>query len=293
MKSPTSIQSATSGNPCPKCQSNVPISLKDCPVCGRQFGYPNVRMAERPSEVEALDRRVADARSSADANGCGALLDAFIGAASRSQAVMNRRLGTLSAWVNDKNPQFMSYYHQIDAGRQPDGSEWDEQRVAAEGAINPYCFRELNYAALSLDGQGMTYYGEYSVVLKEVTIEDRASVFEENPFLFNERHHVVAGKSPPVGYRSPWPGRGLVAGAKLFNKLNAGTTPAGFPEILMDSRRGESACDFVEVHIYGPVNWVGVDMVRGPKPERRADRMIWTQAARKLRNAGATVEEIS
>ena len=250
-------------------------------------------MAERPSEVAALNQRLAAAESSATALGSQERLSAFMQAVAKSQAVMNRSLGALSGWLMGSNPLFISYFRQVEAGRQPDGSEWDAQRSAAEATINPYCYQELNYAALTLDGVGMTYYGVYSVVLKEVTIEDRASIFEENPFIFNRRHNVVSGTSPPQGYRAPWPDRAAVAGAKLFRRIEAATTDSAFPEILMDSRRNESECDFVEVHIYGPVNRAGIEAVQGPKPTRRADQAIWSHAVRALKKAEAKVEEIA
>lgn len=250
-------------------------------------------MAERASEVTALDHRLDQAMASARALNQEAELTAFMQAASASQAVLNRSLGSLSSWLNDASPLFLSYFRQVQQGRQPNGSEWDEQRSAAEATINPYCYQELNYAALTLDGHGMTYYGPYTVVLKEITIEDRASVFEENPFLFNQRHHVVAGTSPPQGYRASWPNRGKVAGAKLHSKLASGMDAAVFGTVLMEDRRSESDCDFVEVHIYGPVNRAGLAAVKGPRPTRAADRVIWANAKRALGKLGVKVEELS
>lgn len=250
-------------------------------------------MAERPSEVAALDHRLEQARASARVLNQEGELTAFMNAVAGSQAVMNRSLGALSGWLNDSSPLFLSYFRQLQQGRQPNGSEWDEQRSAAEATINPYCYQELNYAALTLDGLGMTYYGPYTVVLKEITIEDRASVFEENPFLFNQRHHVVAGTSPPQGYRASWPNRGKVAGAKLHSRITPGVDPAAFGALLMEERRGESDCDFVEVHIYGPVNREGLAAVKGPRPTRAADRVIWRQAMRSLDKLGTQVEELS
>lgn len=287
------ILRTVASDPCPKCGSAVPISSRECPVCSRQLGFPNVRMAERVSETSALKQRLAAAEASVEALGAKDHFLAFLRATSKSQAVMNRSLGALSGWLTAPNPLFASYFRQVEAGRQPDGSEWDEQRGAAEATINPYCYKELNYAALTLDGGGITYYGPYSVMLKEVTIEDRASVFEENPFIFNQRHHVVSGTSPPLGFRAPWSDRSAVAGAKLFQKINAATEDIAFPEILMDSRRSEPQCDFVEVHIYGPVNRAGIETVRGPKPMRRPDQAIWQQAVRILKNAQTKVEEVT
>jgi hypothetical protein len=248
-------------------------------------------MAERRSEVSALERRVAQSRASAEALGKEKELEAFAEAVRGSYAIMNRFLGPLSSWITGNSPLFLSYHRQVEAGRIPNGTEWDEQRAAAEAAINPYCFRELNFAALSLDPTGMTYYGPYAVVLREITIEDRASVFEENAFFFNRRHTVVAGTSPPLGYRAPWATRDRLAVAKLYAKVGASSGEKEFPEILLEGRRDQPDCDFIEVHIYGPINRAGIERVSGPKPKRRQDQALWRQISRVLRDIDVTVEE--
>ena len=138
----------------------------------------------------------------------------------------------------------------------------------------------------------MTYYGSYAVTLRSVTIEDRASVFEQNPFLFNRAHHVIAGQAPPLGYRAPWGDRARLAAAKLQPRISKGDSAPQFPTILMEARRGESDCDFIEVHIYGPVNRAGIERMAGPQPSRRQDRSLWKQASRKAIGLGAQVETI-
>lgn len=204
---------------------------------------------------------------------------------------MNRSLGALSSWLNGPSELFLTFHNQVKhLGRTPDETEWDQQREAAEAAINPFYYQELNFAALTLDGRGMLYYGPYSVTLKSVTIEDRASVFERNPFYFNKIHHVVAGQAPPSGYRSSWEERGRLAVAKLQADIMPGCTEIQFPDILMEPRRSESDCDFVEVHIFGPVNRLGIERIVGPEPTSRPDRLIWKQVARKAREYGAIVE---
>ncbi len=275
---------------CSKCGADVPPHVRTCNVCNADAGFPNVRAANRKVEVDALTARYKDAVISANARGVQAELAAFESAVASSKAVMNRSLGALSDWLNGQSELFLSFHHQVsDLGRVPKETEWDQQREAAESAINPFCFRELNFAALTLDERGLVYYGPYSVSLKPVTIEDRASVFEQNPFYFNKVHHVVAGQSPPHGFRSSWAARGRLAVAKLQASILKGSGPAQFPDVLMESRRSESDCDFVEVHIFGPINRLGIESIVGPEPTKRADRLIWQQAARKAKKNGAVV----
>ncbi len=238
-----------------------------------------------------MELRYNDARTSAEARGVRAELASFENEVSQSKAVMNRSVGALCDWLNAESPLFLSFHKQVEfLGRTPNETGWDQQREAAESAINPFCFRDLNFAALSLDHLGMTYYGPYSVTLKSLTIEDRASVFEQNPFVFNEVHHVVAGQEPPCGYRATWPERAKLAAAKLHSALLPGSTSASFALILMEPRRTASDCDFMEVHIFGPINRAGIERIIGPEPKSRQDRALWKQASRKARALGAEAE---
>lgn len=249
-------------------------------------------MAERPAETQALDRRFDQAQASAKARDIADVALAFCQAVKlNSKAVFNRHLAVLNAWLNGANPLIVSFEHQKDVGRLPNGTIYDEQRGTAEQAINPYCWRELVYGALTLDSLGTSYYGPYAVVLRDVTIDERATVFEENPFIFNPKHHVIAGASPPVGYRAAWSNRDRLAFAKLAPKLRTGMAESDFVDVLMEPRRDESDCDFVEVHIYGGVNRAGIELVTGPKPLRRADVALWRQSVKALKALGANVEE--
>jgi len=278
---------------CPKCSAEIQFNQRSCSVCNTDAGFPNVRSAQRLIEREALNKRYETAEVSARARGIAAEFAAFEASAARSHVVMNRSLGAICDWVNGQSPLFLSFHKQVESlGRSPSPNEWDQQREAAESAINPFCYRELNFAALSLDNTGMTYYGSYAVTLKSITIEDRSSIFEQNPFLFNRAHHVIAGRAPPYGYRASWSDRGKLAVAKLHARITKGVGEENFPTILMEDRRNESDCDFVEVHIYGPVNRAGIERIVGPQPARRQDRALWNQAARKAAALGAQVETV-
>ena len=134
---------------CPKCDADVLQSHRSCPVCSSDVGFPNVRVAMREDEREALAIRRTSAEVSATARGVSAELAAFEGAVAQSKAVMNRSLGALSDWLNGQSPLFLSFHKQVEAlGRSPSAADWDQQRAAAESAINPFSYRELNLAAL-------------------------------------------------------------------------------------------------------------------------------------------------
>ena len=133
----------------------------------------------------------------------------------------------------------------------------------------------------------MFYYGPYSVILRSLSIEDRASVFDRNPFSFLKTHHIVGGNAPPLGYRASWKDRARLAVAKLQPEISPGRP---FGDILLERRRGEADCDFIEVHVFGPIHRLGIERIVGPEPKKRADRTTWKQIVRKAKELGAKVE---
>ncbi len=250
-----------------------------------------MRTAAAPREADALEVRYQNAHTFAKVNCLEQELVCFEAAASSSKAVMNRSLSSLCGWINGDSPLFLSFHKQVEElGRDPSDNGWDNQREAAESAINPYCYKELNFVALKLDGAGIVYYGPYSVTLKTETIEHRASVFEQNPFVFLQLHHVVAGRAPPFGYRATWHERGKLAVAKLYTSIKPAMKEEAFTTLLMEDRRSASNCDFLEVHIFGPINREGIERIVGPKPTSRADKALLAQAMRKAAAIGVQVE---
>jgi hypothetical protein len=277
---------------CPKCSAEVDLAHRHCTVCETDAGFPNVRMASREDERASLAARMERARVSSAACDMSNELEAFVAAVSTSSAVMNRSFGALQNWLLGGSPLFQTFHRQVEhSGRPIDESGWDQQRVMAEGAINPYCYRDLSFAALTLDYSGMDYYGPYAVILRDELIESRASVFEENPFFFVRNHHVTPLKPLPVGYRAAWSDRGLLAAAKLHSQLKLGMEASQFAAVLMEPRRGDSDCDFVEVHIYGPVNRAAIAAVTGPVPADHVDRLLWKKMKRVLADLSASVLE--
>lgn len=277
---------------CVHCSGSVPPHTKDCPVCGRFAGFPNIRAAQTEVEHSALIARLAISRNLAIANGSTSELQEFSKDVLASVIVMNRHLGPLHTWVNGNSPIFSSFFQQVEAGRLPEESTWDRQRASAESTIHPNYYKDIVPAALSLDNYGMPYYGPYSLVLKEEIVGHRASVFEENPFVFNKRHTVISGVDPPAGYRATWGERNLLAEAKLGHKIVCGMQHSDFISVLIEPKRGDSDCDFIEVHIYGSIHNASIARAAGPEPTRQADRILWRQTLRKLKELGAVTEVV-
>lgn len=234
-----------------------------------------------------------DAYVSASNRGCERQLREFGSAILLSKAVLARSLGTLHSLAESENQLYVSYHAQVRSGaRLPEVNDWDRGRTAAESTIHPNYHEEICYTALSLDGFGLLCYGEYSVTLKNEFIAHRSSAFEENPFTFCRKHHVVAGQQPPPGYRAPWQRRNLLAEAKLQARILPGTKPFQFANILMEQGTSTSDADCIEVHTYGRLNQLAIQRVIGPKPTRPEDGVLWRSLKRKLEKIGAEVIEV-
>jgi hypothetical protein len=80
----------------------------------------------------------------------------------------------------------------------------------------------------------------------------------------------------PPGYRSTWEDRGILATAKLEPKFVPSTSAAEFPAILV----GNTGQDFVEVHIFGPLNQGSIERIVARKPKTEADRILLEEIKR-------------
>jgi hypothetical protein len=158
--------------------------------------------------------------------------------------------------------------------------------------VHPNYADQINYTALSIDGRGVIWWGAYSIVLKNAHIARRTSVFEENPFLFCERHHVIAGKRPPLGFRASWSRRQDLAMAKLGDQLTATTNQTEFAPILLSQGTSRANADFIECHTFGSLHRSSIERVVGPRPMRGPDLIIWRSVVAQLQKLGAIVEEV-
>jgi hypothetical protein len=244
-------------------------------------------------ERTALASRLTAARVSANARRALAILDDFGQSIATSQAVLARSLGDLDAFVKNENALYVSFHSQVRAkSRVPENNSWDRGRMAAESTVHPNYSEEINYSALSLDGFGVLWWGEYSIILKESHIANRTSVFEENPFLFCERHRVFAGRPAPPGYRASWGSRQELAMAKLVEKVSTSTQADQYASILLNQGTSRAEADFIECHTYGPLHRNSISRVIGPRPKGGPDLIIWKSVVASLHKLGAVVEEV-
>ncbi|HEX7185075.1 MAG TPA: hypothetical protein VF756_24820 [Thermoanaerobaculia bacterium] len=235
---------------CEFCKNNIPVTEERCPHCGRVGKAPNVKAAEAESEKQALDERYQASLWDADGRRCRDVVDAFEAAAAGSQAVINCRLEVLERLASWDGEIYASFYQRLEGGIQlPYGDRWDHLRQLADAALFPLYFRQIRFAALSLDGVGVKSYGPCSVALKEELIAHRSSVFEDNAAVFlRDRGYQV-----PAGSRAVWRERSKLCVAKLAFRLQANTRPDEFAALLLEQGATPEHDRFVEVHVWGPL----------------------------------------
>lgn len=286
----------TRSDTCTHCGNCIPLSEVRCPHCGQPGLFPNVRAANRAEEREALNKRYEEALQHVAFRGSERALKEFEAAVSDSRAVIGRSLLEADRLASSDKELYASFYRLREAGvRLPSGTKWDALRAVTDEAMFPGYKEHIRFAALSLDGSGLSNYGECFLVLRDDMIAHRASVFEENSVLFMGRHNIPMSEADnlPVGYRSVWEERGKLVIAKLAGKIGPNMRGDAFQVILL--REGASSEDdsFVEVHIWGPMTGRTFGRVVVSRPKQRAGRAILRALGEKLAKVGVMVDTIA
>ncbi len=270
-----------------------PLDLESrCPTCDTQRMPPNVVLASRLAEQDALVARVESLLAGRPAASVASLL-AFGEAVRRSVAVVNVSARYALDFLESNTLLYATYARLVESGaRRPASGVDDTRRRSVESMLFGSYAEEMRYAALSLGGLGLVSYGPITMVLRDLAVAQRASLLEENSFQFVEKHMLRPGLSFPIGYRCPWPTRHYMAMAKCGAKIDGRTTGADHRELLLRQGSGRSTDDFIEVYIFGPFGRGAVERIvlpmQVPKGVARSElRMLRAKA--KLR--GVPVED--
>jgi hypothetical protein len=279
---------------CSVCGSEISDNADRCSTCGADAGAPNVRAAQKPSEIKALDNRYRDAIARADAHGTRGETDEFARALERSTAVVNCDLEFLKDFVTRPNKLYSNYHRGVQAEtRKAAAGDWDRYRVIADGFMFGSYSDEVRMAALSLTDTGLSSYGPYSMKLRDVAVAKRASLLEENSFTFIPHHHLSIGIPIPPGYRSTWGERAKLAVAKLADFIASGMNEADFQRLLLIDSGDRASDSFIEVHIFGTFDREAIEAVSGPKPKKRSrDTAIWEVVKETLRALKRSCREL-
>jgi hypothetical protein len=244
------------------------------------------------AESHDLNKRYDTAVESARKQGKYDTLNKFEERMKTTSAVISVKLGFLHFFVADDKQLYTTYQLGVKAQtRKAAAAEDDRHRIAVEGAIFGSYGDKIRYAALSLDGRGPSY-GSYSFRLEEIAVKDRASLLEENSYDFVERHNVKKGRIPP-GYRSVWQERHKLTVAKLATQVSSTTIEKDYPQLLLPAATDRLSDEFIEVHIFGPLDISAIESVRGKSAlGKKADQALVANVKAWVRKAGKTwVEE--
>lgn len=273
---------------CRSCGNPVSFHRRTCHVCESDIGFPNVRQAER--EEPQLRDRYASAQASAKARGITKQLKGFEASFAQSKAVLARSSKQVIELIGSDNMLIATFAKQVRQGaRLAENNSWDRGRESAESAVHPQYSDEIHYAVLSLTSLGAPYYGNCHIVLTSELIEKRTSLFEENPFLFMNRHQVIAGVRIPEGYRAVWSNRGMLAVAKLHSKIESTTTDANYQNILISGDGPE--VDFIEAHIYGAIHAKTFSKITFFGQQSAVDKALLKAHRRKIKELGIEISE--
>lgn len=166
---------------CPNCNEEVAEHVRHCVVCGADVGCPNVRAAQRTEEVDALELRAKEAKDNSIKRGCKKVFHDFRDAVATSSAVINRHIGQINEFASSDNALYQTYYQGVRSERRlPENNDWDSIRGSCKSLFFPNYHDNIRCGSLSINKIGVSGYGAYSVVLKDMAIKDRATVFEEN-----------------------------------------------------------------------------------------------------------------
>ena len=259
---------------CSECGSTIPHDRVACPTCGTHAGFPNVREVSSASEKEALERRFNKAIKDAQADGRGVRLEELSQASKATRAVIAIDLDYLAGFITNDETLYSSYGLLVSGEiRKAASSLNDKKRRGVEGFFFGSYANEIRYAALSLDGKGLSSFGPFTLVLKDIAVKARATLLEENTYKFYDKFKADIPDNFPRGFRAVWGERNKLAVAKLADRITVTTTNDNFPGILLSCTGDRKTDDFIEVHIYGAFDNTAVEAVFGnSKTSSKADK---------------------
>jgi hypothetical protein len=203
---------------------------------------PNVLVTK--TEQETLDKNYQEVKLSAQKNGKNKTMQLLEQAILKnSRAVINLKPCHLKEMIQG---HFKNYYEmQKIKNRDLKREETDEKFFGD-------CKIHIRYAALSLDGWGLSAYGICTICLRESALQNRASLLIQNSFTFvDEYPYSPNSPYPPPGYRSTWQERYKLAVVKLFDKIDPNMDEEQLAQLILEDKKNKIADEFIEIHICG------------------------------------------
>jgi hypothetical protein len=175
--------------------------------------------------------------------------------------------------------------------RNPHPDVLSRLRPIIDEAFFPGYYKNIRFAALTMDERGLQNYGPCTIVLRSTFIADRSSVFDGNTLmrLLHEDPPLSQLVNIPSGHRALWSRRGSLALSAFGRELILDSRSDNFPKILLETGSDRSNDRFIEVHIWGIITSRAIESVKLTAPSRREDRVYARAIQEKLTAQGVRV----
>jgi hypothetical protein len=279
---------------CEKCHTKVEITTATCTYCGHFLGPPNVREVQGGVEVSALQAAYAAALEEAAEQGRLAPVKEFERLVGSSSAVVSVSLDYLCQFLLSDSTLYANYYGLVEGGaRKAARVEFDRRRRVTDDILFASYATNIRFAALSLNCAGLTSYGDYTMVLADDAINERATVLDLNSYQCVVAYKLTDNFSIPPGHRSVWGDRDKLAVSKLAKEISSTTQVSEYASILLKNTGDKERDDFIEVHIWGTFNNKAVKAVAGKcKLRRQSDKARIEEIKELLAVSGRHWEEL-
>jgi len=248
-----------------------------------------VTAANDHAERQELHNRYQRACALALKNGCDAVRQQFEAAVQASaKVVISITFNELERLTKSDTQVFSTFYNRVQAGLQiPKGGKWDVLRGIAEHALFPGYKDQVRFGALSLDETGVKNYGECSIVLKDLMVGHRTSLFEGNNVVFTvykQKLSMADAENLDKGFRAVWPEREKLCIAKLVSRLHVGVAGKDFPSLLLEQGATTMEDEFVEAHVWGSLTVRSMQHVRIHRKGSRPRKAVINDVGQLLSN---------
>ena len=184
--------------------------------------------------------------------------------ADEGKAVINMSFEVLRLLVNE-NEDYLSYQRGVEQGKISKRSfQHDRFQCVVESAFYGFDGRNLVYAALSLDDNGVSAYGDVSVVLRTKNIERRSTFFERDTFLLFDDLVEKGWKLQeiiPAGHCGTWQERNKIAAIKHGDQIETSHQTADFAAMILKNGDERTNDEFIELHIFNKVGLTNFEKI--------------------------------
>lgn len=237
---------------CEFCSETVPGAANQCPHCWQPGLFPNVRQAMNPLEQTSLDARYTESVSMATSRGFSQAVELLQDILSRTTVVVSMKALNFLHFISSNRSLYSNFYKLTQAGcRIPEDDEWSMLRDPADGLLFPGYKDNIRFGLFSVDGRGLSHFGNVFLSLSDKMIMHRTSAFHEDSLRFIKRRDISVSDGIPHGYRSTWVDRVKLGVAKIASDITVDVDVDRLKELISQDGNHPDNIQFIEAHIWG------------------------------------------